>query len=130
MEKIKVIIDWCENYGAVSEHVPGCVATHTTFAGVKEAYASALKFHIEGITQEELPKPLQGEYELVFELSVQALLHRFDGIITRSALSRATGINERQLGHYLSGYRTPRPDKREKIIQGLHEIGRTFINVV
>jgi predicted RNase H-like HicB family nuclease len=132
MEIIKVIIDWDDNYGAASDDVLGCVATDKTIEGVKKAYTSALEFHLEGIQQhgDEVPPKLQGEYILEFEMSVQALLHYFDGVITRAALSRATGINERQLGHYMTRHRTPRPEQRRKIIEGLHKIGEEFINVV
>jgi len=130
MEKIKVIIDWCNNYGAASDEVLGCVATHKTFAGVKEAYTSALEFHLEGMENDEIPAKLQGEYELEFEMTAQALLHHFDGIITRAALSRITGINERQLGHYMTRYRRPRPAQRLKIVNGLNCIGKELTAVM
>ncbi|MDR2969286.1 MAG: type II toxin-antitoxin system HicB family antitoxin [Tannerellaceae bacterium] len=132
MERIKVIIDWDENYGAASSDVSGCVATGKTVESVKEAYASALAFHLEGLREHEydIPDKLKGEYTLTFELSVQSLLHQLDGIITRAALARATGINERQLGHYMTGHRTPRTEQRKKIVEGIHRIGNEFIKVV
>ena len=132
MEKIKVIIDWEDNYGAASDEVLGCVATHKTFDGVKEAYASALEFHLEGMKKnnDKIPVKLQGEYELEFEMTAQAILHHFDGIITRAALSRITGINERQLGHYMTRHRVPRPTQRLKIVNGLHNIAKELTAVM
>jgi len=132
MEKIKVTIDWENNYGAASDEALGCVATHKTFEGVKEAYASALEFHLEGMREdnEEIPAKLQGEYELEFEMTAQALLHHFDGIITRAALSRITGINERQLGHYMTRHRVPRLAQRRKIVDGLHRISKELAAVM
>lgn len=130
MEKIKVFIDWDENFGAVSESVPGCVATGKTFEEVKENYISALEFHLEGLDKKDIPKELRGDYELEFEFTAQALLHRFDKILTRAALSRVTGINERQLGHYVSGYRNPKPQQKQKIIEGFHKLGKEFLSVV
>ena len=129
MQKIKVIIDWDENFGAVSELVDGCVATGKTFEQVKENYASALEFHLEGLEKVEIPAELSGDYELEFELTAQALLHRFDKILTRSTLSRITGINERQLGHYVSGYRNPRAEQRKKIVDAFHQLGKEFLSV-
>jgi len=129
METIKVKIVWNDNYGAVSDQVPGCVATHKTLDGVKQAYASALEFHIEGSEPDELPECARGGYELEFDLEVSALLHYYDGILTRAALSRVTGINQRQLGHYLSGYRNPKPDKRDMIVAGFHKIGQEFLQI-
>ena len=88
-----------------------------------------MKFHIEGSEPDELPECVKGEYKIEFVLEVSALLHYYDGILTRAALSRVTGINQRQLGHYLSGYRNPRQDKRELIVNGLHRIGNEFIHI-
>ena len=129
MNKILVNIVWNDNYGAYSDEVPGCVATESTIDAVKEAFKSAIEFHIEGSDYEDLPQCLKEDYELEFELSVSALLHYYDKILTRAALSRITGINQRQLGHYLSGYRNPRKDKSEIIVKGLHRIGGELLNV-
>ena len=129
MKKIIVNIVWNDNYGAYSDEVPGCVATHSTIEGVKEAFVSALQFHIEGSETDELPDCLKKDFELEFELSVSALLQNYDKILTRAAISRVTGINQRQLGHYLSGYRNPRRDKRDIIIAGLHKIGNELLSI-
>ena len=130
MEKIKVIIDWLDNYGAVSEQILGCVATDKTCNGIKEAYISAVEFHLEGLDDDEVPECLKGKYEFEFELTTRALLHQLDGILSRAVISRATGINEKQLQHYMSGYRKARPDKRERIVSAVHNIGKELIAVV
>jgi predicted RNase H-like HicB family nuclease len=132
MQRITVNIDWENNYGAYSEEVSGCVATNKTLEGVKQAYIEALEFHLEGLRGDgnEIPAVMQGEYTLDYVLNVRALLHYFEGVLTRSALSRVTGINERQLGHYITGHRKPRPKQREKIVEGLHRIGKEINSVV
>lgn len=130
MEVIKVTVDWLENYGAVSDSVPGCVATHKTIEGVKEAYLSALKFHLEGLSDDEKPEQLKGEYELKFELTTRAILYELDGILTRSTLSRVSGINEQQLRHYMSGHRKARADKREKLTLAINEITRKLNSLI
>ena len=132
MQKIKVQIGWMDNYGAGSDEVPGCVATHKTLEGVKKAYTESLRWHLEAMRADgdEIPIVLQGDYELEFELNTQAVLQYFSGILTRSALSRVTGINERLLGHYATGHRNPRPAQRQKIIDGIHKIGAEFNSVV
>jgi len=124
MHKIKVEIGWLDNYGAGSEEVPGCVATHKTLDGVIKAYTESLSLHLEALQSDGdiIPGSLQGEYELEFEMNVRALLHYFEGTLTRSAIARVSGINERQLGHYASGHRNPRPAQREKIIKGIQKI--------
>jgi len=130
LESIKVHIDWEDNYGAASDAVLGCVATHKTLEGVKLAYASALEFHLKGLRKDgdEIPAVLEGEYVLVFELTTKALLHHIDGVITRAALARISGINEKQLGHYMTGHRKPRPAQQQKIIDGIRKIGADFLS--
>lgn len=132
MQTITVNIDWEDNYGAYSEELSGCVATHNTLEGVKQSYIEALEFHLEGLHTDgdEIPEVIQGKYRLDFVLNVRALLHYFEGVLTRSALSRVTGINERQLGHYITGHRKPRPEQRKKIIEGIRRIGKEINSVV
>jgi hypothetical protein len=137
MERINVTIGWSgNNYsaGTSGETVNGCIiATHKTLEGVKTAFESALHFHIEGCVadgdrlQEWL---LSGNYELNYIYETPALLHSLDGVITRSAIARVTGINERQLGHYASGIRNPRPEQRKRIVSGIHQISRELASVV
>jgi len=109
------------------------VATGKTFDDIKKAFLSALKFHIQGCIADgdALPKWLQsGNYELEYQFSAAALLHRLDGIVTRSAIARATGINQKQISHYASGYRKPRPAQRKRIVNGIHHISNELASVV
>lgn len=133
MQKIKVLVGWEEkNYSAVAEVNGVVVVTHKNFEMLKEEFAQALAFHIEESIKDgdELPQTLkEGDYTLEYELQISALLHIYDGILTRAALAKVTGINQRQLGHYAQGIRTPRPQQREKIIQGFHKLGQEFLSV-
>lgn len=126
MEKLIVKVVYQDNFGAYCDTVLGCVATHKTFEGVKEAYTKSLKLHIKGMLEDgdKLPEELQGEYTLEFVMNVQALLKHYKNIISFSALEKVTGINQQQLSHYASGYRNPRPKQRDKIIEGFHKIGK------
>jgi len=137
MEKIQVKIGWSgNNYSCVADDMALngiIVVTNKTLEGLKKDFQESLHFHLEGCLQDNdvLPEWLvSGQYEVNFLLETSALLHSLDGIITRSAISRATGINERQIGHYASGYRTPRPQQREKIINGIHAISRQLAAVM
>lgn len=123
--RITVLITWCEsNYGAYSPMVDGCVAVDDTIEGVIDGYTSALKGHIKYSEPDELPSCLLEPYELDFELDTSALLKHYSGVVSIKVISRETGINERQLGHYISGFRKPKADKRERIVQGLRAIGK------
>ena len=136
MEKIKVLISWSgDNYcaDAASDDINGVIlVTHKTLEGLKRGFQESLQFHIEGCLKDgdNLPEWLvSGKYELDYILETSALLHSLDGILTRSAIARVSGINERQIGHYASGYRTPRPQQREKIINGIQAISRELASV-
>lgn len=132
MRTINVNIDWENNYGAYSDEISGCVATHKTLEGVKQAYKDALEFHLEGMRTDgdKIPILLQGKYRFNFILNVRALLNYFNGVLTRSTLSRVTGINERQLGHYITGHRKPRQEQRSKIVEGIRRIGEEINSVI
>lgn len=126
---IKVLIDWSgNNFSAGTGKINGVVfATGKTLDEVKENFAEALRFHIEGSLEDgdQLPAfVMKGKYKLDYELQASAMLHLADDLITRSALSRVTGINEKQLSHYLTGHRKPRPQQNEKIAAGIVNINK------
>jgi hypothetical protein len=138
MEKIKVLVGFeNKNYSATTDdysRLNGIViATGNSFDKLKKEFESALKFHIEGCVEDGDALPqwlLSGNYEIEYELTTSALLHSLDGILTRAAIARVSGINERQLGHYALGIRNPRPEKRKQIVNGIHQISRELASVV
>ena len=137
MEKINVKIGWSgNNYSCIADDsaLNGIIlATNKTLEGLKSDFQESLQFHIEGYIKggEQLPKWLiSGQYELNYVMEISALLHSLDGILTRSAIARISGINERQIGHYAAGIRTPRPAQRNKIINGIHKIGRELATIM
>ena len=138
MEIIKVLVGWSnKNYSATTDdynRLNGIViATGATFEELQREFESALKFHIEGCLADGDSLPewlLSSNYKTEYELAISALLHRLDGILTRSAIARVSGINERQLGHYALGIRNPRPEKRKQIIDGIHQISKELALVV
>ena len=137
MEKIQIKIGWSgNNYSCVADDkaLNGIVVvTNKTLDGLKKDFEESLQFHIEGCVHsgDKLPEWLiLGQYELDYMLETSALLHSLDGVLTRSAIARVSGINERQIGHYASGHRTPRPQQRERIINGIHRISQDLAMVM
>ncbi len=112
MEKKKVIVhvDWEDNYCAGVESL-ACVATGQTMAEVKQRIEETLQWHLEAMRKDgdEIPTEFNGEYELSYQLTAQALLKSSQSVVTQAALSRVTGINQQQLSHYSTGIRRPRP---------------------
>jgi hypothetical protein len=86
-------------------------------------------FDIVRIFARPFPEILKGEYELVFEFDIEALLKYIDGTVTKKAIAKASGINAVQLSHYSSGLKKPRKQQREKIVCGLHKIAKDLLSV-
>lgn len=129
MKKIKVLIEWSgDNFSAGSGAVSGVVfVTGKTLDEVIQKFKEAFTFHIEGSLEDgdKLPAYIVNRhYQLSFSLQASAMLHMADGLITRSALSRVTGINEKQLSHYLTGHRKPRSEQNDKIAAGIIAINK------
>ena len=62
---------------------------------------------------------LVGEFELKFKIDAATFINYYSNIFTKAALSRITGINERQLWHYAAGVHKPRKTQLEKIQNGI-----------
>lgn len=127
--KFKVDVSWTgKNFCCSwSDEVAGTVVvTAKTLEKLKENFAESLKWHIEGCVEDgdELPQYLvDGDYELDYNLDTAALLRDAETYTTMAAISRASGINQKQLSHYANGVKQPRPMQRARIIAGLHVIG-------
>lgn len=135
MKTITVKIYWADkNYccGWGDESIGCIMCTHKTLEGVKKAFEDSLDFHMEGMAADgdDIPEwYVSKEYDIVYELEVSALLRSMEAYTTMAAISRATGINQKQLSHYASSLKTPRMQQRERIVEGLHRIGEAFLAV-
>lgn len=127
MKKIKVMVEWADNnFSAGTGKINGVVvATGKTLEEVEKSFTKAFSFHIKGSVEDgdNLPEYImKNDYELIFKLGASAMLHLADGLINRSAISKATGINEKQLSHYLTGHRVAREEQNKKIASGIIRI--------
>jgi predicted RNase H-like HicB family nuclease len=132
MEKVIVDIYYTgNNYCAHAPILLGCVTTGTTLPDIKKNIREAIEFHVASSLEngDNIPEVFTREYELEFKLSTEALLNAYSDVFTKAALSRITGINQRQLWHYASGMRKPRPAQRKRIEDGLHNLGKELLNI-
>lgn len=60
------------------------------------------------------------EAEVVFRYDVPSFLQEFAYAFTLAGLQRITGINQKQLGHYVSGLRKPSSKTIRKMEEGIH----------
>ena len=62
-------------------------------------------------------------------MDVKSLLDFYSGIFSKAGLERITGINQKQLWHYASGNRKPRPEQAMKLENALHKLGEELISI-
>lgn len=138
MERRKLIVNvsWTgHNFccGWSDEQAGSVVVTSKTLQKLKEDFEQSLKWHIKGCVEDGdiLPEYLiNGDYVLEYVLDAAALLRDAETYTTMAAISRASGINQKQLSHYANGIKTPRPKQRERIIKGLHVIGSHIMEII
>jgi hypothetical protein len=94
----------------------------------------SLEFHIEGMVADgdDVPQWLvEGDYEFEYRfLDATSLLRAYGPYLSLAAISRASGINQHQLSHYANGIKRPRAQQRERIVEGIHKIGKELLALV
>ena len=60
------------------------------------------------------------EAEFIFKYDIPSVLQEYAYAFTLAGLERITGVNQKQLGHYISGYRKPSRKTVSKIEAGIH----------
>lgn len=132
MEKAIVNIEYAENnFSAWLPELLGCVSIGDSPEELKENIKEAVAGHIAvSLTEgDEIPEKFKGEYELEFHFDTQGLLKYYEGIFTKSALQRITGISQGLLSHYANGLKKPRIQQRKRIEEALHNLGKELINI-
>ena len=132
-KRIKVEVSWTDdNFCCVwnDEDAGSILVTAKTMEKLKKDFVESLRLHIEGCLKDgdKLPEYLvNGEYEPEYILDTAALLRDAEEYTTMAAISRASGINQKQLSHYASGLKHPRSTQIERIKAGLHRIGSQLL---
>ena len=135
MEKITVEIYWEEkNYccGWGYEGFGAIVCTNKNLEDLKKEFEQSLSEQAAEMAANDEPIPqwlATGDYEINYELAVSALLRQAEKFTTMAIISRFTGINQKLLSHYANSLKKPREAQRQRIVRGLHEIGKEFLAV-
>jgi len=130
MKEITAILELGEDgYGVSFQEIENVFAFGETVEKAKQEANEALALYVYTEDKKKLPQVLQGKYVIKYEFDVPALLKYIGGTVTQKAISRKTGIHETQLTHYSKGIKKPRKQQRDKIIAGLHTIGRELLAV-
>jgi predicted RNase H-like HicB family nuclease len=123
--EIIVNIYWSDNYGACANDILGCVATAGTLEEIKDNYASALQFHLEGMRlyNYEIPPCLIGNYRLVYNLNAQAFLKCVSETLSPNKIAHVSGISEKRICQYISGKRIMGEEQSARILTAIQLLG-------
>ena len=77
--------------------------------------------------KERTGKDVEASFTFVKDMS--AVLQECKAYISFAYLAQITGVSKAMLSQYACGTRHPKPAQREKIVGGIHEIGRTCMQV-
>ena len=69
------------------------------------------------------------EAEFVYEFDMPSFLNYYSKALSLAGLSRVTGINQRQLSHYATGRKHPRPETVHKIEYSLQNLSKDLSQV-
>ncbi|MBI4202021.1 MAG: type II toxin-antitoxin system HicB family antitoxin [Chloroflexi bacterium] len=59
MQRYLIVIEKAEaNYAAYAPDLPGCIATGKTVSETREAMQSAIRMHLGGLAEDDLPIPV------------------------------------------------------------------------
>lgn len=129
MKKIKIIIGRSKDfYGAYAENVAKINGGGQTIEEVKQSVLDCIEI-VKSFDDKNVPVALKGEYELVWKFDVGSFLQYYKGIFSQTGIAKLTGINEKQLNHYASGLKKPRPAQAKKIEMALHKLGHELLSV-
>ena len=130
MNKLQVIVEYAgDNLSAYINDLP-IVAVGKDLNDIKRNITDAIQVYIESCAQLGVQPSalLTHEYELSFVIDATTFINYYSNIFTKAALSRITGINERQLWHYAAGLHKPRKRQLERIQRGVQSLWNTANN--
>lgn len=112
MEKVRVqVAKTPEGYCATVDILPGFIVAVTgDFSELKKELFESVDFYVECAKADGdvYPEVLNQEYEFEYKFDVESLLFFYEKILSKAALERLTGINQKQLSHYACGRSKPR----------------------
>lgn len=133
MEKQVVVLEKTHEggYSAYLPELHGCIATASSLQAAKMEIRDTIDFHLEGMKEEgiEIPEAFRGEYELSFKTDVSSLFEWFSGVLTKSGVSKLTGMNQSLVNQYALGIKSPSEKQSKRIEQALHNLGNELLEI-
>lgn len=124
MKTVEVIVEHAgNNLSAYIEGAP-VMTVGNDVKEIEKNMKEAVELYLDSCREMNIApvKILQGEFTLRFKIDAATFINYYSSIFTKAALSRITGINERQLWHYAAGVHKPRKQQLEKIQKGINAL--------
>jgi hypothetical protein len=124
MKRLQVIVEYAgDNLSAFINDLP-IVAVGKNLNDIRRDVIEAIQVYKESCAElgVEISDIVKSEYELSFVIDATTFINYYSNIFTKAALSRITGINERQLWHYAAGLHKPRKRQLERIQRGVQSL--------
>lgn len=124
MKTVEVIVEHAgNNLSAYIEGAP-VMTVGNDVKEIEKNMKEAVELYLESCQEMNIApvEVLQGEFTLKFKIDAATFINYYSNIFTKAALSRITGINERQLWHYAAGVHKPRKQQLEKIQKGINAL--------
>lgn len=124
MRTVEVIVEHAgNNLSAYIEGAP-VITVGNDVKEIEKNMKEAVELYLESCKEMNIVpvEVLQGEFTLKFKIDAATFINYYSSIFTKAALSRITGINERQLWHYAAGVHKPRKQQLEKIQKGINAL--------
>lgn len=124
MKPVKIIIERSKDaFWAYAENLEGVTGVGDTVSQAKQSAVDCIDLQIE------LGNIPNKKYTVNFKFDTESILNYYKGIFTNAALERITGINQKQIQHYATGFKKPRPAQIKKIETALHALGSELMAV-
>ena len=128
MKKLTFIVEQTKNsFGAYALEFDGAYGGGNTVTEAKNEALEGLRLFIEMTPKEELPKILQGKYEIVFKYDIQSFLKY--SVIPKTVLHKLVGINPSLLCQYERGIKKPRQAQKDRIKKGIHSFAKELATI-
>jgi len=129
MKTLKAILSkGPDDFGAWFENLEGVYGAGITVAEAKKNLIDGL--HLYARQNGDAPTWIKTKtYKIVYKFDIESILNYYKGIFTNAALERITGINQRQIQHYASGMKRPRPLQLKRIETAFHQLGHELITI-
>lgn len=124
MKTVEVIVEHAgNNLSAYIEGAP-VITVGNDVKEIEKNMKEAVELYLKSCKEMNITpvEVLQGEFTLKFKIDAATFINYYSSIFTKAALSRITGINERQLWHYAAGVHKPRKQQLEKIQKGINAL--------